>query len=95
LEEKMKGLRVAIITIVVIVLIFCATTAKAQNVEIDRTARATELIAEGIALLNAEYSERADELVTEAEKRTAGPYCMGVRICSKNRIYFNSYSSRS
>ena len=67
----MKVLRVVIITIVVMVLISCATTPKAQNVEIDRTALAHELIAEGLALLVAEHAECADKLMTETETRTA------------------------
>jgi hypothetical protein len=51
MEEKMKVLRVVIITLVVMILISCATTPKAQNVEIDRTEWAKEMIAEAITIL--------------------------------------------
>ena len=80
MDEKMKVLRVVIITIVVMILISCATTPKAQNVEIDRTARAHELIAEGLALLVAEHAERADEQISETGLRTLKTLARTIRV---------------
>ena len=76
----MKVLKVVIITLVVMVLISCATTPKEQIVEIDRTTRARELIAEAVALLVAEHSERADKQISETDLRTLETLARTIRV---------------